>query len=192
MHHNYRVDLYSAQLELQYFYYPHTLTNPFLYETVLVLVLVFTNCFAIAICTKCRCTFSCKANDLTLLDPERATDPTLLSQIASSEAELEAFTQQFANDASRGGGNYTIPVVFHIIHENGVENIADEQVFDAMRILNDDFNKLNSDWQNVRPEFVGIVSDVGVNFELAKKDPQEIAQKALPTVSALPCRGPGH
>ena len=130
--------------------------------------------------------FSCKANDLNLLDPERATDPVLLSKLAASEAELEAFTQQFANDASRGGGNYTIPVVFHIIHDNGAENISDEQVFDAMRVLNDDFNQLNNDWQNVRPEFAGIVANVGVNFELAKKDPQGNCTKGITrTVSAL-------
>ncbi|HQZ43571.1 MAG TPA: hypothetical protein PK735_11845, partial [Flavobacteriales bacterium] len=77
--------------------------------------------------------FSCKANDLHLLDPARAEDPALLAQIATLEAELEVFTQEFALDASRGGGSYTIPVVFHIIHENGPENISDEQVFDAMR-----------------------------------------------------------
>ncbi|HQZ42046.1 MAG TPA: hypothetical protein PK735_04090, partial [Flavobacteriales bacterium] len=106
-----------------------------------------------------------------LLVPDRAEDPALIAQIAAADAELEVFTQEFEVDASRGGGNYTIPVVFHIIHENGLENISDEQVYDAMRVLNDDFNKLNSDWQNVRPEFVGIVSDVGVNFALAQKDP---------------------
>lgn len=130
--------------------------------------------------------FSCKANDLHLLDPARAEDPALLAQIATLEAELEVFTQEFALDASRGGGSYTIPVVFHIIHENGPENISDEQVFDAMRVLNDDFNKLNSDWQNVRPEFLGIVSDVGVNFALAQKDPQGNCTKGITrTVSAL-------
>ena len=43
-----------------------------------------------------------------------------------------------------------IPVVFHIIHNNGPENISDEQVEDAVRVLNDDFNKLNDDWDNVK------------------------------------------
>jgi hypothetical protein len=36
---------------------------------------------------------------------------------------------------------YIIPVVFHIIHQGGIENIPDDQVFDQMRIINEDFRK---------------------------------------------------
>ena len=96
-----------------------------------------------------------------------------LERIAQADAELEAFTAQFA--AQHSGAErvvYTLPVVFHIIHNNGVENISDAQVVDAMRILNEDFNKLNPDWPNVRPEFLPLVADVGVEFKLAKRDPQ--------------------
>ena len=71
----------------------------------------------------------------------------------------------------KGGGSYVIPVVFHIIHNNGPEHIGNEQVEDAMRVLNDDFNRLNADWDDVRPEFLSIVADVGVSFKLAQKDP---------------------
>lgn len=37
--------------------------------------------------------------------------------------------------------NYTIPVVFHILHLNGSENISDAQVEDAVNNLNIDFSK---------------------------------------------------
>ena len=37
---------------------------------------------------------------------------------------------------------YTIPVVFHILHKGGAENISDAQVIDAIDILSRDFNKL--------------------------------------------------
>src|SRR5687768_8309288 len=34
---------------------------------------------------------------------------------------------------------YTLPVVFHIIHQNGAENIPDATVIDAFQRLNDAF-----------------------------------------------------
>ncbi|HQW85650.1 MAG TPA: M43 family zinc metalloprotease, partial [Flavobacteriales bacterium] len=99
--------------------------------------------------------------------------PQRLQRIADDEAALEAFTQQYTqlSEAERGGSTYVLPVVFHIIHNNGPENISDAQVHDAIRVLNDDFNKLNADWDNVRPEFLGIVADVGITFRLAQLDP---------------------
>ena len=42
----------------------------------------------------------------------------------------------------RGGGDdelYIIPVVF-VIHDNGPENISNEQIWDAMDVLNTDFS----------------------------------------------------
>ena len=98
-------------------------------------------------------------------------DPKELTRIAEAHVRLEEFTRTF--DGSREKrSNYVIPVVFHIIHLGGPENISDEQVHDAVRILNEDFNKQNADWQNVRSDFLGLVADVGVEFRLARKDPQ--------------------
>ena len=47
--------------------------------------------------------------------------------------------QQYLMETSEGG-NYIIPMVVHIIHNYGSENISDAQVVDAIRILNEDFN----------------------------------------------------
>lgn len=129
----------------------------------------------------------CRHNDLQLAGPGVATDAALLARIAATNADLEQFTTEFAQDASRGGGSaYVIPVVFHIIHNNGPENIPDANVEDAIRILNEDYNRLNPDWVNVRPEFAGIVADVGVEFRLATKDPQGNCHRGITrTVSTL-------
>ncbi|MBK9275437.1 MAG: choice-of-anchor J domain-containing protein [Flavobacteriales bacterium] len=117
--------------------------------------------------------FHCSTHSLEHLAPFHHNDPHSLQRIADDEADLEAFTQQYAqlSEAERGGSTYVLPVVFHIIHNNGPENISDAQVYDAIRVLNDDFNKLNADWDNVRPEFLGIVADVGITFRLAQLDP---------------------
>ena len=54
---------------------------------------------------------------------------------------------------------YTIPVVFHILHNGGTENISDAQVADALAILNRDFRRLNADADNVQTPFQGMPTD---------------------------------
>ena len=129
----------------------------------------------------------CGSNELHRLFGERASDPALLAQIAADDAELEAFTRAFEQDPERGGGStYVIPVVFHIIHNFGPENILDEQIYDAVRILNEDFNRENDDWDNVNAAFLNIVGDVNIEFRLAQKDPSGNCTKGITrTVSTL-------
>lgn len=86
-----------------------------------------------------------------------------------AKAELNAHTQSFQRSGERD--LLVIPVVMHIIHNNGPENISDAQVYDAIRILNEDFNKENPDWQNVHPDFLDLVGDVDIEFRLARRDP---------------------
>ena len=76
---------------------------------------------------------------------------------------------------SRGGEDdelYIIPVVFHVIHDNGEENISDAQIHDAMDILNADFRLMNADTGQIVAGFVDIAADVDVEFRLAKRDPE--------------------
>ena len=67
---------------------------------------------------------------------------------------------------------YTIPVVFHVLHQNGSENISDAQIIDGINILNRDMRKLNSDTSLIINRFKPLASDVRIVFELAKLDPQ--------------------
>ncbi len=117
--------------------------------------------------------FNCSTHGLQHLSRFLDGHPERVQQIEQAEQQLEDFTGDFARDAqARGGGNtYVLPVVFHVIHNGGPENISDEQIQDAIRVLNNDFNKLNEDWDDVKEEFLGIVADVGVTFRLAGLDP---------------------
>jgi PKD repeat protein len=63
-----------------------------------------------------------------------------------------------------------IPMVFHILHLDGPENISDEQIYDQMEILNRDYNKLNADTIVVVSGFDTIVANVKLEFRLATKD----------------------
>ena len=66
------------------------------------------------------------------------------SRAAALEAErqLELETQQGELEGNRAEV-LVIPVVFHIIHFNGPENISAAQIHDAVDVLNTNFRALN-------------------------------------------------
>lgn len=66
---------------------------------------------------------------------------------------------------------YKIPVVFHVLHNNGPENISREQILDAVAILNRDYRRLNDDANSVQSVFSGMPTDIEVEFVLATKAP---------------------
>ena len=71
----------------------------------------------------------------------------------------------------QGAVNYTIPIVIHIIHTYGADNISDAQVHDAVRVINEDFAKLNADTSLVSAPYQSRYANVGFQFKLAQKDP---------------------
>lgn len=66
---------------------------------------------------------------------------------------------------------FVIPIVFHILHEYGTENISDAQVQNQVAILNRDFRLLNNDTSLVIQEFKQVYGDVKIEFRLATIDP---------------------
>jgi hypothetical protein len=96
-------------------------------------------------------------------------------EVLQEQEQLENFTQQyqlnFKGNNTTSAPIYTIPVVFHILHQYGTENISEQQINDQMRILNEDFQKLNADVNTVAASFQGISADAQIQFMLARKDP---------------------
>ncbi len=66
---------------------------------------------------------------------------------------------------------YTIPIVFHIIHQYGSENIPDANVYDEMLVLNRDYMLQNDDTTEVVTPFDTIKEKAYIQFKLASKDP---------------------
>lgn len=81
-----------------------------------------------------------------------------------------------------------IPVVVHIIHDNGIGKISDEQVNDALRILNQDYNRLNPDTIQTRnttnAPFKAQAGVMDVHFKLAKLDPNGNCTNGIIRVNA--------
>lgn len=125
---------------------------------------------------------------------ELRKDPAIREQLDASKAQLEAFTQYYLEngyDPNARNANYVIPVVFHILHTGGNENISDDQIYDAFARINEDFNKLNNNWMNVNAAFLPIVADVEVDFLLAKKKPNGECFKGITRTFSAAAWGSG-
>jgi hypothetical protein len=96
----------------------------------------------------------------------------LMDMYPEMKAEKEEFNRYAAGFTNNGSRELKIiPIVFHIIHTYGSENISREQVEDAVRILNEDYKLLNSDQEDVIPAFQSRIGNTQFEFRLAKKDP---------------------
>ncbi len=67
--------------------------------------------------------------------------------------------------------NITIPVVFHLVWHTEEQNISDLQIYDQLEILNRAFSMQNRNLHTVRGQFRHLISDVQIEFCLAKRDP---------------------
>lgn len=90
------------------------------------------------------------------------------AQLAEEQAQLLASSR---GEIPGKGVVYRVPVVIHVLHNGGVENISREQIENAMNILNRDYRRLNSDADNVHAPFQGMPADIEVEFVLATKAP---------------------
>lgn len=99
-----------------------------------------------------------------------AEDPTYLEREAEWLHELD---ELIMNSAQQRDDDqvYVIPVVFHILHLGGRENITNEQILNAMDILNRDYDKRNADTISVHPSMRQRIADMDIEFRLASRDP---------------------
>lgn len=73
---------------------------------------------------------------------------------------------------SKKAGVVTIPIVVHVLYSTTAMNISDAQIASQIKVLNDDFRKLNADFSIVVPSvFQGVAADMELAFCLATKKP---------------------
>jgi len=99
--------------------------------------------------------------------------PQVAKAVVKRETELENFTQNFVQLQNKKANTvtYIIPVVFHVIHNYGSENISDAQLKDGLDIVNKTFNKTHPNTSTIIAAFQGIHADCEIEFRLATKDP---------------------
>lgn len=101
--------------------------------------------------------------DVQMKDPQFVQNQEILEQ-----------AYQFALAHPQKSGQQVkriIPIVFHVFHNGGAENIAKERILEQVAILNKDFNRLNSDTNKTNPLYKSIAANCEIEFRLAQKDP---------------------
>ena len=99
------------------------------------------------------------------------SNPSIIEEVRMHREQLNQDIEYYLSHRSPQSGPYIIPVVFHIIHDNGDENITNAQVWDAMRVLNADYNAANDDLDEVIQLFQSRIGDADFEFRLARLDP---------------------
>ena len=127
------------------------------------------------------------------LDELIKKDPSLIQK----RKDFDAFMVKIAEDHEAGvnveagrSAPKIIPVVVHVIHEGGTENISKEQINDQLRILNEDLRRLNADTVNTPLAFSGVAADCNIEFKLAKKDPNGNCTNGIVRVLSPLTNGP--
>ncbi len=110
-------------------------------------------------------------------------------ELATKIAEIETSTQNFQkekeysvlgeNSTSNGQNNITIPVVVHVIYNSASQNISDVQIQSQIKILNQDYQRLNADSVNTPSMFQTVAANCGFQFVLAKVDPNGYATNGI-------------
>lgn len=112
--------------------------------------------------------------------------------IINAHNRLQSDTKQFTeNGIQKSDASYVIPVVFHIIHNYGPENISDAQVHDALNQVNLQFRKQNPDTNEIVSQFKPIAADIEIEFRLAQLDPDGNCTSGI-TRTASPLTSPGN
>lgn len=115
----------------------------------------------------------CKAQELPcgateMIEKSLLQNPHLHLLMEQENEHALLFTENWYGKET---GNKVIPVVVHIIHTYGGSNISNAQVYDAIKILNEDFQKLNADTSQIVPAFQSIAANSEIEFRLARLDP---------------------
>lgn len=106
-----------------------------------------------------------------LFQEQAASNPQLILDRENFEKDLLRIMAQQQPEHRGASVVYKIPVVYHVIHFGGPENISKAQIESNMLVLNRDYRRLNPDTVNTDPAFQGIAADAEIEFELAKLDP---------------------
>jgi hypothetical protein len=108
-------------------------------------------------------------------------------QLRIKAEAVETFIQQKLSDRKVTNGLnkgqelplIKIPVVVHILYHQSSENIADQQVYDQLAVLNKCFRRLHSDTLKTPSYFKNLSADCEIEFVLATSDPKRRATTGI-------------
>lgn len=107
----------------------------------------------------------------TQLPSQRVCGFELYDMIAGDSNILSSIQKEYEDNSRTSRSSVTIPVVFHIVYKNEIENIPDQVLVRQLEYLNRDFNGKNTDLSKVPDLFKDLVGWTKIRFCLASRDP---------------------
>lgn len=134
--------------------------------------LVFLFCFLLPFLVKAQSDSTNKHCGTDEMHQQLFLDhPEFNQGIIRAALKSEEFRNQFSISRENRTTPYIIPVVFHVIHNYGPENISDAQIMDGINVVNKNYRKKNADTIDIIPAFQSIAADNEVELRLAQLDP---------------------
>ena len=94
------------------------------------------------------------------------------------ESQFPGYSEQvnkvFQKNKSRDNQSYNknilheISVVVHVVHQSPQENLPDSVIYSQIEVLNEDFQRLNADSNNLRTIFMPIAGNPNIKFNLVQ------------------------
>ena len=128
-------------------------------------------------------TFSTEKNDIYNFDNKsnntsaQLFEKTILTgNVAKNRMQAQQKTKAYNMSSHNKLTNdsdsiYIIPIVFHVIYHDSVDNISEAQILDGLEELNERFRKRNADTIDIIAPFIAIAADAKIEFHLATIDP---------------------
>lgn len=114
-------------------------------------------------------------NTFAAMEAVFANDPSAKVRYDKEQAELkaayEAYSQSLSLHKVNAAVQYTIPVVFHVMHLNGAENISDAALISALAQVNSDYAKAGADVGTINATYAPLYINSDIKMMLAHQDP---------------------
>jgi hypothetical protein len=113
-------------------------------------------------------------NTYDAMEQAFSEDPSARTRYEAEQEKLRKAVEDYENSLQLNkttATEYTVPVVFHVMHMNGPENVSDATLISALAQVNKDFAKQNADSATVNATYKPLHTDADIKFMLAHKDP---------------------
>lgn len=97
-------------------------------------------------------------------------NPDYDSERHQYEQAVQEFLKHYKPETEKSG-TITIPVVFHVVYNQPIENISDSRIYSQMIVLNEDFSRSAADTVDTPAPFKSIAANPDIQFCLAQRDP---------------------
>jgi hypothetical protein len=108
----------------------------------------------------------------TTLDAQRMCGSAEYTRLNSAIVSGTVNTGSYTHRDTVANEIITIPVVVHVLYHNAVQNISNAQILSQLKVLNEDFRRMNADAANTPAPFRNVAADCRIMFCLSQIDPR--------------------